>query len=280
MRPASRFSRAAAGLLLALLLAGTGTPAATAQRAPGVQATAQARQPQLLERALARLKPAEPGPPHLYFVGFAGFGEQAVFKREVLAVRQLFDQRFATAGRSVALINHRSTLNDTPLASLANLEHVLGHLGRVMDPRRDTLFLFLTSHGEKNHFLLHMRGFRFEQVTPQRLKGVLDRSGIDNRIVVLSACHSGSFLPDLAGPKTLVMAAAREDRASFGCEDRRPWTYFGDAYFNRALRRETSFTRAFEEARGLISQWEERENLIPSLPQMAGGEALPVVGRE
>jgi len=279
MRTLRLLALAAAGALAALV-AGAGLTPAAAQRVPGGVRAVQASQPQLLERALAELQPTAPDRPSMYFVGFAGYGEEAVFKREVLAVRQLFDERFATRGRSVALINHRSTLADTPLANLANLEHVLARLGTLMDRQRDTLFLFLTSHGEKNLFAVVMRGFRFDHLTPQRLREVLDRSGIENRVVVVSACHSGSFLPALAGPKTLVIAAARADRTSFGCEDKRQWTYFGDAYFNRALRRETSFTRAFEHANALITAWERREKLLPSLPQMAGGEKLPVLGRE
>src|SRR6266850_7470441 len=82
-------------------------------------------QPQLLERTLAELKATPAHHPQIYFVGFAGYGRQAVFKREVLAVRQLFDDRFGTKGRSVALINHRSTVKEIPLADIANLDRVL-----------------------------------------------------------------------------------------------------------------------------------------------------------
>jgi hypothetical protein len=103
---------------------------------------------------------------------------------------------------------------------------------------------------------------------------MLDRSGIKNRVIVISACHSGSFIPALAGPTSLVIAAARADRTSFGCEDRREWTYFGDAFFNRALREERSFERAFDRARLTIRTWERKERLVRSLPQIAGGEAL------
>ena len=71
-----------------------------------------------------------------------------------------------------------------------------------------------------------------------------------------------------------MITAARADRSSFGCEDRRRWTYFGDAYFNQALRQDMSFTRAFDKARRLITLWETTEKLVPSLPQMIGGEAL------
>jgi hypothetical protein len=93
-------------------------------------------------------------------------------------------------------------------------------------------------------------------------------------VIVVSSCHSGSFIPALADPNTLVIAASRADRTSFGCEDRRQWTYFGDAYFNRALRQETSFRRAFERARQQIAEWEAEDGLRSSLPQIAGGEAL------
>lgn len=261
-------------LSLALALLVAVAPAAAAPRdRPAVAATLDL-QPRLVDRALAQVQAGSDTGPQLYFVGFAGFGAQAVFKREVIAVQQLFDARFATKGRSVALINHPSTVADAPLANLSNLERVLQHLGRTMDTSRDTLFLFLTSHGIKGQVVVHMPGLRLAQLTPARLKSMLDRSGIKNRVVVVSACHSGSFIPALAGPDTLVITAARADRTSFGCADQRRWTYFGDAYFNRALRQETSFTQAFAQARRLIRLWEIRDRLVPSLPQMSGGEAL------
>src|SRR6185295_1744831 len=144
----------------------------------------------------------------------------------------------------------------------------------VMDTRRDTLFLFLTSHGDRALFAVEMAGERLANLTPAMLRSMLDRSGIKNSIIVVSACHSGSFIPALASPTRMVIAAARADRTSFGCDDKREWTYFGDAYFNKALREETSFKRAFERARQLVQQWESNERLTPSLPQMMGGEAL------
>src|SRR5215470_12875686 len=231
-------------------------------------------QGELLGRALASLRPTGQAQPQLYFVGFAGYGKQAVFKREVLAVRQLFDARYGTRGRSIALVNHPTTLRELPLASTSNLERTLAHLGTVMNPSRDVLFLFLTSHGEDGLFVVEMPSFGLQHLRPAELKDMLKRSGIKNSVIVLSACHSGSFLPALADPTTLVIAAARADRSSFGCDDRRQWTYFGEAYFDRALRAEPSFVRAFERARELIATWEAKAKLEPSLPQIGGGERL------
>lgn len=258
---------------LSLGLSGSVSISAGAQQPASVRTITDLQAP-LLKRALAEVQRAGDGPSQLYFVGFAGYGSEAVFKREVLAVRKLFDERFGTSGRSVALVNHRSTRSELPLADVTNLDRVLAHLGGLMNTSRDTLFLFLTSHGEDGALTVEMPGLALAQLRPDRLKGMLDRSGIKKRVIVVSACHSGSFIPALAGPTTLVIAAARADRSSFGCEDRRRWTYFGDAYFNRALRNETSFRRAFEQARQTIARWEARARLTPSLPQIAGGEAL------
>jgi hypothetical protein len=273
----SLFGLFASWLFASVLLTGvfwSDAGVAAPRRVPAeVKATLE-RQPQLLDRVLGQVQTEAATNPQLYFVGFAGFGSQAVFKREVIAVRQLFDERFGTKGRSVALINHRSTAAEIPLANAANLERVLQHLRGVMDVERDTLFLFFTSHGDKGKLAVEFPRLGFTKITPDEIKSMLDRSGIRNRVIVVSACHSGSFIPTLADPQTLVIAAAHADRSSFGCEDRRQWTYFGDAYFNRALREGTSFRGAFARAESLIAAWEQREGLIPSLPQMAGGEAL------
>ena len=232
------------------------------------------RQPELLARSLSQLESTRASQPQLYFVGFAGYGRQSVFKREVLAVRQMFDDRFGTTGRSIALINHPSTANETPLATTKNLDAALQHVGKLMDVDRDTLFLFLSSHGVTGTFIVEMPGLALKSLKPEQLKGMLLRSGIKRQVIVVSSCHSGSFIPALAGPTALVITAARSDRSSFGCDDGRRWTYFGDAFFNRALREETSFRRAFASAKRLITLWEVRDRFIPSLPQMAGGEAL------
>ena len=262
------------GALAGLVWLACSGAAAAAPRHPTDIAKTLRLQTELLGRALEAVRPAAQAQPQLYFVGFAGYGPQAVFKREVLAVRELFDVRYGTRGRSVALVNHPSTLHELPLASTSNLERTLQHLGGVMNPSRDVLFLFLTSHGEDGLFVVDMPRFGLRHLRPEQLKDMLQRSGIKNSVIVLSACHSGSFLPALADPTTLVIAAARADRSSFGCDDRRQWTYFGEAYFHRALRAETSFVRAFERARDLIASWEAKAKLEPSLPQIGGGEKL------
>jgi len=100
---------------------------------------------------------------------------------------------------------------------------------------------------------------------------MLDASAAKYRVVIISACYSGVFVPALANPRTLVITAAAADRSSFGCEDRATWTYFGEAFFNQALRSASTLEAAFSKARQIVTAREQREGFRPSNPQMAGG---------
>ena len=225
-------------------------------------------QPRLVEETIAGILPSDPEVPNVYFVGFAGWAQQDVFIREIAQAREIVEDRLGTRDRSVLLINHTMTLDELPLASVTNLDRALLGVGKVMNRDKDTLVLFLTSHGIVNIFGVQFPPLPLNHLTPPRLREMLDNAGIRNRIVIISACHSGSFIPALQDDHTVVLTASRADRVSFGCDNKSDWTFFGNALFNNALRETTSLTAAFEKAKALISQWEAAEKFEPSEPQM------------
>jgi hypothetical protein len=55
-----------------------------------------------------------------------------------------------------------------------------------------------------------------------------------------------------ANNDALVITAADFDHSSFGCQDKVKWTYFGDAFFNTALRHTADLRSAFAAARTLV----------------------------
>ena len=59
---------------------------------------------------------------------------------------------------------------------------------------------------------VQMPGISTRQLTPERLKDMLGRAGIGRRVIVVSACHAGSFLPPLAGPTSLIITSARRSQ--------------------------------------------------------------------
>ena len=86
---------------------------------------------------------------------------------------------------------------------------------------------------------------------------------------IISACYSGGFVDALKNSTSMVITAARRDRTSFGCGAESDITYFGDAFLVQGLNQTDSFRGAFEIARQLIAEWEERDKQTPSEPQIA-----------
>lgn len=228
----------------------------------------------MLDEALAKIAPGRPDLADLYFVGFAGYGRQDVFMKEVKTAATLFDQRFDTAGRSLALINNRATIDDVPLANVSNLRLSLNGLAGRMNRDEDILFLFLTSHGSPGQLSTQFWPLQHNTLTPEDLRAALDDAGIRWRVIVVSACYSGSFIEALQTDETLVMTAARKDLTSFGCSNEAEFTYFGRALFNEALRETHSFVDAFGTASAAIAERETAEELTPSEPQIYIGATI------
>ena len=225
-------------------------------------------EPKLLADALANVEPRRADRPNLYLVSVAGYAEQDVFRREVDAVDALFAERFGTRGRSVRLINNRATVSTTPLATRTALAQALKHVGGIMDRDEDILFLYLTSHGSHDgRFTLEFAPLRLNDLTAPELRKMLDDAGIRNRVIVVSACYSGTFVDALRDDDSLILTASAKDRNSFGCSNEADFTYFGKAYFDEALRTSDSFIEAFDIAVPVIAGREKKEDYTPSDPQ-------------
>jgi hypothetical protein len=221
------------------------------------------------------LKPQRPGVIDLYLVAFGGYADQDVFMKEVERIRSLFDERFDTTGRSLALINNRQTMKRLPFATATNLGEALQRVGQLMHPEEDVLFLYLTSHGSESHELsVSFWPLELQQIDPVHLRNLLDRAGIKWRVIAISACYSGGFIDPLKNDFTLIVTAAAAGKRSFGCGNEFEFTYFGKAYFDEALRHTHSFVTAFDQAEAAIAKREEAEKKTPSNPQIFVGSAI------
>ena len=225
-------------------------------------------QPAMLNNIKSSLAPQRPGVTDLYFLAFAGDGSQDVFMKEAKSVKELFDTRFGTRTRSVALINNPKTVKEFGIASISNLSQVLTHLGTIMDAEEDILFLFLTSHGSKQGLSVEFWPLDLNPLPQATLQTMLAATPIKWKVLVVSACYSGVFLEKFKDPHTLIITAAGSDRTSFGCSNEAERTYFGEAFFENGLRRHSSFITAFKAATIEIAAREKIEKLPASNPQI------------
>jgi len=297
---------AAAGVLLAPMAAGRGAravvvglvlaaaasnvlfPASTAWRAaPAARAAAddwpepmapdqaalEAQSRSLID-ALDGVTPQRPGVTELFAITFAPYASEDVFSREVKMVGGMLDDRFDTSGHRLNLQNHASTLATVPWATPLNLQRAIDRMAARMDRDEDILFLHLTSHGARDGRLA--AGFEplsVAEVTPADLRRWLDDAGVRYAVISISACFSGSWIPALEAPGTLVLTAADATHTSYGCGRLSELTFFGRAMYDEELRKTRSFEAAFAAALPVIDRREKEAGKSdgPSNPQMRMG---------
>lgn len=232
-------------------------------------------QQELLEKSWQALEPNDPEKIDLYFLGISGDGSQAVFRREIQFIQDYFDKTFHTQGKSIALINARKTIKEIPLATITSIKRTLQEIAQRMDVENDILFIYMSSHGSRNfEFSLKQTGLALPDLPVQTLADILADLPVRWKIIVVSACYSGGFIPPLENDNTLIITAASAEQTSFGCRDGAEFTYFGEAYFKDALSQTNDFIEAFEIARTIVQEREKAEDYEQSQPQIHKPQAI------
>ncbi|TPG10916.1 peptidase C13 [Sphingomonas oligophenolica] len=245
-----------------------------------------------LDTALAQLRPGRHGVVEA-FVVVAALDSDAVFGREAREAGRVLTRRYAAAGHSIVLAGSDGSAPSTlPMGSLQNIGIALARIAELMG-KEDVLVLYTTSHGAPFGVVYNDGDHGFGAMSPTRLWSILQQLGIENRLLLISACYSGVFVPMLASDTTAILTASSSDRTSFGCRADSDWTFFGDAMINHALRQPQPLATAAAAAGTLIGGWEAHGTLTPSQPQTSIGAktawlatleahlpaATPMVGR-
>ncbi|MEM6476968.1 MAG: C13 family peptidase [Pseudomonadota bacterium] len=226
-----------------------------------------------LDAAFAALQPQRPGTTDAYILTIA-LDSDPVFAREAREARRVLSARYDGAGRTLTLAGPDGMRNDLPYGSIDTLILSLARIAEVMDPEEDVLVMYTTSHGINLGLAYHYGDTGYGILSPARLKSVLEELGIKRRILLLSACYSGVFIPELASADTAILTAAAGNRTSFGCKPDNDWTYFGDALINRALRQPQPLSEAAQAAALTVAEWETKQRLLASLPQTVIGDGV------
>ena len=250
-------------------------PGRTRRARDAARRTLFAEQRQCIAAAITRFAPRVPGRMNVFFVGFAGYGEQRVFRKEAQLALRVFGERFGSFDRSIELVNDIHDRTSYPLATYENLRYAVELIGRRMEPREDVLVLVLTSHGSPDAGIAITNGALVDDdLSPRDVRKVLDDARVRWRIIVASACYAGIFVRPLATDTSVIMTAADARHSSFGCADDRDLTYFGEALFADAMPRACSLQDAFAAARRIIRRRESAEGEIHSNPQIFVGARM------
>ncbi|AUX70080.1 peptidase C13 [Porphyrobacter sp. HT-58-2] len=240
----------------------------------GLSAAEVRAQQRRLDAALAALPPHTPGTSEAYVLTVA-LDSDPVFAREAREAARVLGARYGAEGRTLTLAGPDGTRDDAPRGSITALLLAIAHLGTLMDGEEDVLVLYTTSHGLDLGLAYHYGDSGYGILSPATLKSALEDAGIRRRVLILSACYSGVFVPVLASADTAILTAAAGNRSSFGCVAENDWTFFGDALINRALRQPVALDEAARMAGRSVAEWEAKAQFLASLPQVSIG---PEVG--
>ncbi|MBS0518429.1 MAG: hypothetical protein JSR90_07030 [Proteobacteria bacterium] len=126
--------------------------------------------------------------------------------------------------RSIRLYSGSSSVG-----TLATSSNVLRGLRTVGG---EACFVYVTSHGVERGFYLHADRRIFG---PDALNSALTEGcGGAPTVVVVSACHSGSFInAETRQPNRIILTAAAADRTSFGCGADDDYTYYDQCFLQQ-----------------------------------------------
>ncbi|MFM9829597.1 MAG: C13 family peptidase [Sphingomonas sp.] len=224
-----------------------------------------------VDRALASLLPQRKGVVDAYVIAMA-LDSDPVFGREAREAGRVLARRYDAAGRTLTFAGSEGHAPSAlAMGSPDTLALALARVAELMDRNEDVLVLYTTSHGAPFGLVYNDADQGFGVISATALANQLDALGITRRVIIISACYSGVFIPVLSGEDAAVLTASAGDRTSFGCKSDNDWTFFGDALVNNALRKRQPLAEAGAEAARLITDWEGKGRLTPSLPQMLIG---------
>lgn len=225
--------------------------------------------------------PAHPAGPETLVLAVGGEGYLEIFDREarraaaVLRVRGV--RATGSAAPALVLSNTPEQATSGIMASPGTVALTIAAIGKRARPG-DTTIVYLTSHGGRDATMsMDAPRFDFAPLGAERLARALDAAGLKRRIIIISACFAGSWIEPLASPTTIVLAAAAADRTSFGCDDSRELTLFGESLLGELAHTDLSLATAFARAKARVAASEREERITPSLPQARVGAAMQEV---
>lgn len=223
-----------------------------------------------LDAALGAIQSERPGVVDAYVVTVA-LDSDPVFAREAREAGRVLARRYDANGRTLTLAGPDGARDDLPRGSIDTLLVSLASIAEKMDANEDVLVMYSTSHGIQMGLAYHYGDSGFGVLSPAKLAQTLEQLGIKRRVIILSACYSGVFVPALKSDDTAILTASAATRTSFGCEAENDWTFFGDALINHALRKPQPLNDAANEAARMVAGWEINQRLLASLPQTSIG---------
>ncbi|MEM9101781.1 MAG: C13 family peptidase, partial [Pseudomonadota bacterium] len=156
-----------------------------------------------------------------------------------------------------------------PLATQYSVDYVVGNISKKMNLEEDILLMYITSHGSKQATVtFDHNAIKMNDLSAKYLADILEKNSVKRKILMISACYSGSFIEPLKSDNTLIITSASDKDTSFGCADDSEMTWFAKAFFEEGDGNVLDFVNRFHIATKKVTQWEKQKDYEASNPQI------------
>lgn len=217
----------------------------------------------------------------VYFFGFALWGEESWSENDIKEIKNVFtefypDKKFS----SFIFSNKETTLPDDYPSIQEDLAHKSFDIVSNRISPNDIAVIAISSHGSENIISNKIGYSKAEGITAETIDKFISKLSSSNKIIVISACYSGSLIETIKDEKSIIFTAASKDRQSFGCGPGETNSWFvraiKDSYEDLKVNDPTSaksLGHVFSKSIEKVTEYERKEKKKPSNPQLfVGGD--------
>jgi Peptidase C13 family len=209
----------------------------------------------------------------VWFAGFAMNSTSTAFQNDM----ELVSSRLSELGGPVLKYEDSDGRQTDklrfPFATPATLAEAVQQINSHAGPD-DIVVIFISTHGNRKILSVNVAHQEFKPMTATQLSAALAPLGNRPTVVILAACFSGSFLPELQGERRIVITSASGERASFGCQADSRNTFFTEELFANGFDVSKSLSKIMAEAKVRVARREHALKFPNSEPQMSVGPKL------
>ena len=155
-----------------------------------------------------------------------------------------------------------------------NLQYAISTWAKNGINSNSNLYIFLRDHGNKDIFSISPT----ETISPSDLNTWLSGIYAKKIIIIIDACHSGSFIDELSSPSRIIITSTTLDKSSYNLDLDNDGIYeinFGYIFFN-SIKNGFSIGKAFEIADNSVKNYFDQLPLLEDEGDNDGGHGGPL----
>jgi hypothetical protein len=157
----------------------------------------------------------------------------------------------------------------TPATVADTMQQISSHAGP-----NDIVVVFISTHGNRKILSVNIAHQELKPLTATQLAAALAPLGDRPTVVIIAACFSGSFLPEIQSERRIVITSASGTRASFGCQANSRNTFFTEELFANDFDDSKSLSQLMAGAKRRVARREHVLNFPNSEPQISVGKKM------